>query len=140
MVPFATPVIRDVARTEQPSTSAEITATFLDVDRRFMMDPSYYTALAYQAESQAHQTNLGGGVLLLFRPPGLRGLFGDLTPATVGQGFQSPFPADSAALAAHLGHDLQDDRAGSLWRLGAPVKSSYDLPHHPPPVLSPLPP
>ena len=50
MVPFATPVSRDVDRTEQPSTSAEMTATRLAVLNLFMR-PSYFTALAWQAES-----------------------------------------------------------------------------------------
>jgi hypothetical protein len=45
-----TPVRRDVDRTEQPSTSAEMTATRLAVLNLFM-HPSYYTALALQAES-----------------------------------------------------------------------------------------
>ena len=50
IVPLATPVRREVERTEQPSTSAEITATRLAVLNLFMVNPSYYTALACQAE------------------------------------------------------------------------------------------
>ena len=41
----------DVERTEQPSTSAEMTATRFAVLNLFMMNPSYQTALACQAES-----------------------------------------------------------------------------------------
>ena len=51
MVPFATPVRRDVERTEQPSTSAEMTATRFAVLNLFMVKSSYYTALACQAKS-----------------------------------------------------------------------------------------
>src|SRR3990167_1435633 len=58
IVPFATPVRRDVERTEHPSTSAEMTATCLSVLRRFIMDPSYYTALACQAESDESTRNI----------------------------------------------------------------------------------
>jgi hypothetical protein len=51
MVPFATPVMRDVARTEQPSTSAEITETFLAVLILFIY-LVYYTALACEGEKR----------------------------------------------------------------------------------------
>ena len=52
IVPFATPVSRDVERTEQPSTSAEMTAICLAVAESISwMDLSYYTALACQAQS-----------------------------------------------------------------------------------------
>ena len=56
MVPLATPVRREVERTEQPSTRAEMTATRLSVVSRFM-PPSYYTALARQAESEGGLKN-----------------------------------------------------------------------------------
>jgi hypothetical protein len=51
-------------------------------------------------------TKLLGGGLLSLRPTGAGGLLGDLTAAAVGQGFQTAFPADPPALAAHFGHDL----------------------------------
>src|SRR6478672_8180916 len=54
MVPLATPVRRDVERTEQPSTSAEITATCLSLLSLFMMAQAYQTALACQAESLSY--------------------------------------------------------------------------------------
>ena len=47
IVPLATPVMRDVERTEQPSTSAEMTATFFAVLSLFISQ-AYYTALACQ--------------------------------------------------------------------------------------------
>jgi hypothetical protein len=37
---------------------------------------------------------------------GLRGVLGNRPSAAVGQRFQTPLAADSAAFAAHLGHDL----------------------------------
>jgi hypothetical protein len=46
-----------VERTEQPSTSAEITATRFAVLNLFMVNPSYQTALACQAESDGFTIN-----------------------------------------------------------------------------------
>jgi hypothetical protein len=57
IVPLATPVRRDVERTEHPSTKAEMTATRFATGRRFMVNPSYYTALACQAESDGFTKN-----------------------------------------------------------------------------------
>jgi hypothetical protein len=50
-----------------------------------------------------------------------------LTPATVGQGFQTALPADLAALSAHFGHYLRDQRAGGLGSLWSGFGLSYGL-------------
>lgn len=58
--------------------------------------------------------NLRGVLLFSLRPAGVRGLFSDLTPTTVGQRDEAPLAADPATLPAHFGHDLRDDRLA--WR------------------------
>ena len=54
MVPLATPVMREVERTEHPSTRAEMTETFLSVGSLFIL-LLYYTALACQARRQSRR-------------------------------------------------------------------------------------